>query len=104
MQDYAKIYHEHTGQVHSGWIDFGLGFGLPGLGLILLTLVAVLYFAIRQNGELPLISAMICLMLIPFGFIAEISYKQYFEATLFFITLASVLVAYFPLKTGSQVD
>ena len=104
MQDYAKIYHEHTGQVHSGWIDFGLGFGLPGLGLILLTLVAVLYFAIRQNGELPLISAMICLMLIPFGFIAEISYKQYFEATLFFITLASVLVAYSPLKTGSQVD
>lgn len=101
MQDYAKIPHEHTGQVHSGWIDFGLGFGLPGLGLLLLTLVSILYFGLRQKGELPWIAILICMMLLPFGFIAEISYKQYFEATLFFMTFSAAVIALAPSSNAS---
>ena len=102
MQDYFKIYHEHTGQVHSGWIDFGLGFGLPGLGLLLLALVCILYFGFRQKGELSWVAIMICLMLLPFGFIAEISYKQYFEATLFFIAFSSTIVAFVGVQKPGQ--
>jgi O-antigen ligase len=94
MQDHAKIYHEHTGQVHSGWVDFGLAFGLPGLCLIFFALIFILYFGATDKSELSLNALMICLMIIPFGFIAEISYKQYFEATIFFIALASTLVAF----------
>ena len=96
LQSYANIYHEHEGQVHSGWIDFGLAFGIPGLNLIFLTLIMIIYLGIKQSGELPLIAVIYCLMLIPFGLIAEISYKQYFEATLFFITFAATIVALAP--------
>lgn len=102
MQNYEKIYHEHTGQVHSGWVDFGLGYGIPGLGLVILTLLLIIFLGIRQQGELPLVAVMYCLMLIPFGFIAEISYKQYFEATLFFITFSSTVVAFVGVQKSDQ--
>jgi O-antigen ligase len=96
MQTHANIYHEHEGQVHSGWVDFGLAFGVPGLSLIFLTLIMIIYLGIKQGGELSLIAVIYCLMLIPFGLIAEISYKQYFEATLFFIAFAATIVALAP--------
>ena len=96
MQTHANIYHEHEGQVHSGWVDFALAFGIPGLSLIFLTLIMIIYLGIKQGGELPLIAVIYCLMLIPFGLIAEISYKQYFEATLFFIAFAATIVALAP--------
>jgi O-Antigen ligase len=96
MQTHANIYHEHEGQVHSGWIDFGLAFGISGLSLIFLTLIMIIYLGIKQGGELSLIAVIYCLMLIPFGLIAEISYKQYFEATLFFIAFAATIVALAP--------
>ena len=96
LQTQANIYHEHGGQVHSGWIDFGLAFGLPGLSLIFLTLISIIYLGLKQGDELSLIAVIYCLMLIPFGLIAEISYKQYFEATLFFIAFAATIVAFSP--------
>ena len=99
LQSYANIYHEHGGQVHSGWIDFGLAFGMPGLSLIFLALIFIIYFGLKQGNELSLVAAIYCLMLIPFGLIAEISYKQYFEATLFFVTFSSTIVA---LTIGNQ--
>ena len=96
LQTAENIYHEHTGQVHSGWVDLALAFGLPGLGLIFLVSILVIYLGIRQGGELPLVALMYCVMLIPFGFIAEISYKQYFEATLFFLAFSATIVAISP--------
>jgi hypothetical protein len=103
LQTTANIYHEHTGQVHSGWVDFGLAFGLPGLGIIFLAIISIIYFGIKQGGELPLVALMYCLMLIPFGFIAEISYKQYFEATLFFLAFAATIVS-FPQGVNHTYD
>jgi len=102
MQTYANIYHEHGGQVHSGWIDFGLAFGLPGLSLIFLALLCIIYLGIRRGDELSLIAVIYCLMLLPFGLIAEISYKQYFEATLFFIVFAATIVALAPRMQERQ--
>jgi hypothetical protein len=96
LQSYAGIYHEHRGQVHSGWIDFGLAFGIPGLGLIFMALMFIIYLGLKQGSELSLIAVIYCLMLIPFGLIAEISYKQYFEATLFFIAFTATIVAFAP--------
>lgn len=37
---------------HSGWVDLTLSFGLPMLGLLLVTNIAVLYFAMRQKSSL----------------------------------------------------
>ena len=105
MQTHANIYHEHTGQVHSGWVDFGLAFGVPGLILILSALLSIIYLGIKRGDELSLVAVMYCLMVIPFGLIAEISYKQYFEATLFFIVFAATIVALAPrTKVGFETS
>ena len=92
LQDVAQILHGHQGQVHSGWIDFGLAFGIPGLALLFVAMLLIIGFAIAHPTLLSLCAGMICIALIPMGVIAEICYKQYFEATIFFITLASALI------------
>lgn len=102
LQAYENIYHEHEGQVHSGWIDFGLAFGLPGLLIILATLIAIIFIGLKQKGILSLVAVLFSIMLIPFGLIAEISYKQYFEATIFFIAFSSAIVAFVGFQQSSQ--
>jgi len=94
LQEHAQIPHEHEGQVHSGWIDFGLAFGIPGLFLIFSSMVSIAYFGIKDKSSLVLPWAIFCLAFIPFGLIAEISWKQYFEATIFFLTLGSTVVIF----------
>jgi O-antigen ligase len=94
LQEQAEIPHEHGGQVHSGWIDFGLAFGIPGLLFIFITLLSTIYFGLKSKSPVALPWVMICLAFIPFGLIAEISYKQYFEATIFFLTLGSTVIIF----------
>ena len=94
LQDYAQIPHEHEGQVHSGWIDFGLAFGVPGLLLVFVSLLSIIYFGLKGRSSIALPWVMVCLALIPFGLIAEIAYKQYFEATIFFLTVGSTVVIF----------
>lgn len=94
MQVHAQVPHEHEGQVHSGWIDFGLAFGIPGLLLIFASMLSIIYFGIKDNTSLVLPWAIVCLAFIPFGLIAEITWKQYFEATIFFLTLGSTVVIF----------
>jgi len=101
LQDVAQILHGHQGQVHSGWIDFGLAFGMPGLALLFVVMLLIICFAITNPTLLSLCAGMICIALIPMGVIAEICYKQYFEATIFFVTLASALIL---LEGKSGVD
>lgn len=93
LQEYARVPHEHQGQVHSGWVDLGLAFGLPGLTLILLTMILTMYFAVKSRAPVTLPWAMLCLVFIPFGLVAEITWKQYFEAIIFFLTLGATIVA-----------
>lgn len=92
LQELAEIPHEHGGQVHSGWIDFGLALGIPGLFLIFISLLAIIYFGLKSKSSIALPWAIFCLAIIPFGLIAEITYKQYFEATIFFLSLASIII------------
>jgi len=92
LQVEANVPHEHGGQVHSGWIDFGLAFGIPGLILIFSTMISIIYFGLKSRSAIVLPWMVFCLAFIPFGLIAEITYKQYFEATIFFLTLASSLI------------
>ena len=94
LQSLAQIPHQHDRQVHSGWIDFGLAFGIPGLLLIFASLISTIYFGLKSKSSIALPWVVVCLAFIPFGLIAEISYKQYFEATIFFLTLASTVIIF----------
>lgn len=80
------------GQTHSGWVDFGLAYGVPGLILLLGTLI--LGVALSQSVNLldRLQITFILITFIPLSLIAETTWKQYFEATLFFITYACALL------------
>ena len=94
MQEYAQIPHEHEGQVHSGWIDFGLAFGIPGLLLIFTSMLSIIYFGLKSKSSVALPWVIFCLAFIPFGLIAEITWKQYFEATIFFLTVGSTVIIF----------
>ena len=93
LLDEANINHVHQGQVHSGWIDFGLAYGIPGLLIIFSTMFFIIFMGIRQPDLQNIYAVMICVALIPMGIIAEITYKQYFEATIFFLAFAATSIA-----------
>ena len=90
----VKIKHVAGRQAHSGWIDFGLAFGVPGLVLIFSCMLSTIYFGLKSKSSIALPWVIVCLAFIPFGLIAEISYKQYFEATIFFLTLGSTVIIF----------
>jgi hypothetical protein len=92
MLDYQKIDHNVPGQTHSGWTDFALAYGVPGFVIVILSQLSIIYFGLKAKDQWGLIAIWICLALLPLGVIAEICYKQYFEATLFFITFSAILV------------
>jgi hypothetical protein len=94
MQKHAGIQNEHLGQIHSGWIDFGLAFGIPGLAIVFLTLLSTIYIGLRNRFYSNLVPVVICITLIPFCLIAETSYKQYFESLIFFIAVSASLVVF----------
>jgi hypothetical protein len=52
---------------------------------------------------LSLIAMMIALMLIPFCLTSEMSYKQYFESMIFFLSLCGVFVAFAPQKDAIKI-
>ena len=94
LQNLAQVPHEHEGQVHSGWIDFGLAFGIPGLLLVFSSMLSIIYFGIKSKSSIALPWVIVCLAFIPFGLIAEITWKQYFEATIFFLTVGSTVIIF----------
>ena len=94
LQNLAQVPHEHEGQVHSGWIDFGLAFGIPGLLLIFSSMLSIIYFGLKSKSSVALPWVIVCLAFIPFGLIAEITWKQYFEATIFFLTVGSTVIIF----------
>jgi hypothetical protein len=103
LLDEAKIEHVHQGQVHSGWIDFGLAFGIPGLALLFSTMICIIILGLAKPRLLNICAAMTCIALIPMGMIAEISYKQYFEATIFFLAMAASFIALDDAPKGADI-
>jgi hypothetical protein len=104
LQTRANIYHEFQGQVHSGWIDLGLAFGIPAFIICFASLFGTILLAARNLDQLSLIALFIAGMLIPFGCIAEVTYKQYFESLIFFMTFLAILVAIKPKDLLKKVQ
>jgi hypothetical protein len=89
LLDQAEIKQELESQAHSGWIDFGLAFGVPGLLILFLTFTSTVFFGLVKRDQFGLMGAWLVIGLVPFGLIAEISYKHNFEILLFFISFAA---------------
>jgi hypothetical protein len=87
--NHAKVDHRLETQTHSGWIDFGLAFGIPGLLILLLTFTSIIYNGFIRGTQFGLIGVWLILGFMPFGLIAEINYKHNFEILLFFISFAA---------------
>ena len=92
MLNHAKIEHQLHSQTHSGWIDFGLGYGIPGLILLGSAFGLILWRGFLDPNRISLMGIWLVLGLLPFGLIAEITYKHNFEALIFFIAFASATV------------
>lgn len=89
LLNHAGIKQELESQTHSGWIDFGLAFGIPGICILLALFSTLIYKGIRNDDQFGLIGAWLIIGLIPFGVIAEVNYKHNFEILLFFIAFAA---------------
>jgi hypothetical protein len=92
LLNHAKIEQELESSTHSGWIDFGLAFGVPGLLIMFAIFLSILWFGFSRGGQFGLIGVWLAIGLIPFGMIAEINYKHNFEILIFFIAFAAASV------------
>jgi hypothetical protein len=89
MLDHAKVQHKLETQTHSGWIDFGLAFGIPGLLILLCVFIAIISRGFINSSQFGLMAVWLMIGFAPFGVIAEINYKHNFEILLFFISFAA---------------
>jgi hypothetical protein len=89
MLNHANVQQELDSQTHSGWIDFGLAFGVPGLLIFLLVFMAIVWRGLTVGGQFGLMGVWLTIGLIPFGVVAEICYKHNFEILMFFIAFAA---------------
>jgi len=78
---------------HSGWIDFGLAFGIPGLILILGALASIILLAAQSHSIHALTAIWISTSLLLIFTVAETSSKHSIEILLFFIGLLTLLIA-----------
>jgi hypothetical protein len=98
-------------QSHSGWIDLGLGVGIPGILLILSCLLLLLYSLLKQGkyhdaatDERPSLYltmawwALVSLLIM--WCTTEISQKVYFDDLIFWLALGAGLI----LGLGSKAD
>jgi O-antigen ligase len=82
-------------QSHSGWLDLALGIGIPGITLLLSSILIVMRSLIKQNysSESKLESWKVMSIWALFSFLliwctTEISQKVFFEELIFFIAFA----------------
>lgn len=78
-------------QSHSGWIDLGLGLGIPGLALIFLAMRDASKFAKEKQNQYSKMFRWILLGIFLMWFTTELSQKVYFEQMLFWIALSTGL-------------
>jgi hypothetical protein len=83
--DFSKPVGTTRGATHSGWLDFALGMGTPGLLLVLVPLFAAWYRSLYQNG-LWFSYASWTIPILSFAYLTtEVSVSHYIEL-LFFMT------------------
>lgn len=89
MLNHAQVEQDLDSQSHSGWIDFGLAFGIPGLLILFATFLSIVWFGLKHKDQFGLMGAWLSIGLMPFGLFSEINYKHNFEILIFFIAFAA---------------
>lgn len=77
---------------HSGWIDLGLAFGIPGLVLSLGALLSLLTLALKSRSPHSLTAAWLTASLLLTFTVAETSSKHSIEILFFIIGLLTLLI------------
>lgn len=77
---------------HSGWVDFGLAYGIPGILSLTLAIVFGLYAGLRIRDSYAVLACWIFLVALFAPLFQEIAMKHLFEIWLFIIAFASGLV------------
>lgn len=72
---------------HSGWVDFGLAYGVPGLMVLLLTIAFGIYYAFRQKDAYASLAGWLFLVALIAPTVQEIAMKHLFEIWIFIIAL-----------------
>jgi O-antigen ligase len=84
--DFHEPIGNTRGATHSGWIDFALGLGIPGLLLVLVPLFAAWYRSLQQEG-LWFSYAAWTIPIMTFGYIAnEVAESHYIKMPFFMIS------------------
>lgn len=78
---------------HSGWVDFGLAYGVPGILCLTLAIAFGLYAGLRIRDSYAVLACWIFLVALFAPLFQEIAMKHLFEIWLFIIAFASGLVA-----------
>jgi hypothetical protein len=97
------IIFPNNNQTHSGWIDFGLAFGIPGLIILLSALLGTIIFAIRKKDYLSMIAIWISIAIILACCLIEVSFKHTFEIWMFLIAFGCALVIQIPKPANSEL-
>jgi O-Antigen ligase len=88
----AKVWPEaKLHQSHSGWLDFTLGLGLPGLFLLLGAGVLAWHQALSSSGWAKIIGGWGLASILLMMFTTELSQKVYIDAMIFMIGLVGSL-------------
>lgn len=78
---------------HSGWVDFGLAYGVPGILSLTLAIAFGLYAGLRIRDSYSVLACWIFLVALFAPLFQEVAMKHLFEIWLFIIAFASGLVA-----------
>ncbi len=78
---------------HSGWVDFGLAYGVPGILSLTLAIAFALYAGFRIRDSYAVLACWIFMVALFAPLFQEIAMKHLFEIWLFIIAFASSLVA-----------
>ena len=98
LLDYGKIYHENSGQTHSGLIDFGLAFGFPGLIILFATIFFILFIGLKRADVLNCIAISLTIFISGLFIVSELCWKQYFESLIFIYTFCLAIVTFRNLR------
>jgi len=93
-----------SGATHSGWLDLGLAFGFPAIGLTFSSLLFTLIISIKsiEKSFNIYVALWISLATLFLGFFQEVTYKHTFEALIFFISFCAACIA--PVKSRQLIE
>ena len=97
------INYPHYNQTHSGWIDFGLAFGIPGLVILMSALFGTIILALKKKDYLSMVAIWLSIAIFLAGCLEEISFKHTFEIWMFLIAFVCASVIRLPQQEQADL-